>query len=214
MTQLTINEIFHSIQGESGFMGRPCVFVRLTYCNLRCTWCDTEYAFHEGTELSVEEILRRVAEFDCKLVEVTGGEPLAQQGVYELMKELCDRGYEVLLETGGSIDIVPVDQRVRRIVDFKCPGSGMVTKNLWTNAHVLRPTDEVKFVIGSRTDFDWSVEKILEHRIDQRCPILMSVVFGELQPIELAQWILESGLDIRFQLQMHKYIWEPETRGV
>lgn len=214
MTRLTINEIFHSIQGESSFTGRPCVFVRLTYCNLRCTWCDTAYAFHEGTEMSVEEILRKVAEYDCKLVEVTGGEPLAQPGVLELMSDLCDRGYEVLLETGGSIPINPVDARVRRIVDFKCPGSGMVMKNLWSNADVLRPTDEVKFVIRDRADFDWSMEVIRTHRLDSRCPILMSVVFGELEPIELAGWILEIGMDIRFQLQMHKFIWEPDTRGV
>jgi len=214
MTQLTINEIFHSIQGESTFMGRPCVFVRLTYCNLRCTWCDTAYAFHEGTEMSVEEILRKVAEYDCKLVEVTGGEPLAQPGVFEFLTALCDRGYEVLLETGGSIAIAPVDARVRRIVDFKCPGSGMVMKNLWSNADILRPSDEVKFVIRDRADFDWSMEMIRSHQLDSRCPILMSVVFGQLEPVELAGWILESGMDIRFQLQMHKFIWEPETRGV
>lgn len=214
MTRLTINEIFHSIQGESTFMGRPCVFVRLTYCNLRCTWCDTAYAFHEGTEMPMDEILRKVGEYDCRLVEVTGGEPLAQPGVLELMSELCDRGYEVLLETGGSIAIDAVDARVRRIVDFKCPGSGMVMKNLWSNADVLRPTDEMKFVIRDRADFDWSMEMIRNHRLAGRCPILMSVVFGELEPVELAGWILASGMDIRFQLQMHKFIWEPETRGV
>lgn len=214
MTDLTINEIFHSIQGESSYMGLPCVFVRLTYCNLRCTWCDTEYAFYEGTGMSLEEIMAKVEKYGCKVVEVTGGEPLAQEGVFPLMKMLCDRGYEVLLETSGSMSIERVDPRVRRIVDFKCPGSGMEKKNLWENVNHLTSTDEVKFVIGSREDFDWAVEVIRQYNLDRRCPVLMSPVFDGLQPIELAEWILESKINIRFQLQMHKFIWEPETRGV
>ncbi len=214
MSGLVVNEIFHSIQGESSHMGRPCVFVRLTYCNLRCTYCDTEYAFYDGVEMSIDEILQRVGSFGCKLVEVTGGEPLMQEGVHEFMNALCNRGYETLLETGGSLDIGAVDQRVKRIVDFKCPSSGMVKKNLWSNVNALRSSDEVKFVIGNRNDFDWSVEMIRRHEIDRRCPILMSVIFDVLPPVELAEWILESKINVRFQLQMHKFIWEPATRGV
>jgi 7-carboxy-7-deazaguanine synthase len=214
MSSLIINEIFHSIQGESRHMGRPSVFVRLTSCNLRCTYCDTEYAFTEGKEMSLEEILAGVDSYGCPLVEVTGGEPLMQEGVYALMNALCDRGYETLLETGGSLDISRVDPRVARIVDFKCPGSGMSHKNRWTNVGHLTARDEVKFVIGSREDFEWSVDRIREFGIEGRCPILMSVVFGVLHPLELARWILDRRLNVRLQLQMHKYIWEPETRGV
>ncbi len=214
MTNLTINEIFHSIQGESTYMGLPCVFVRLTGCNLRCTWCDTEYAFYEGGPMSLDEIVAEVEMYQCKLVEITGGEPLAQDGVLPLMKMLCDRGHDVLLETSGSINIEHVDPRVRRILDFKCPGSGMEKKNLWENVDHLKSTDEVKFVIGNREDFDWAVEVIRRYGLDRRCPVLMSPVFDGLQPIDLAQWILESKVNVRFQLQMHKFIWEPETRGV
>jgi 7-carboxy-7-deazaguanine synthase len=214
VTALLVNEIFHSIQGESSFMGRPCVFVRLSMCNLRCSYCDTEYAFHDGTKMTMDEILASVKGYGCKLVEVTGGEPLMQEGVHELLCVLCDRGYETLLETGGSLDIGHVDARVKRIVDFKCPGSGMVKKNLWENVEHLRSTDEVKFVIGNREDFDWSLEMIRQYKIDQRCPLLMSAVFGALAPLELAEWILGSRQNIRFQLQLHKYIWEPATRGV
>ena len=214
MMELTVNEIFYSIQGESTYMGMPCVLVRLTGCNLRCVWCDTEYAFYEGKRMSLDEIISEVARYECKLVEITGGEPLAQDGVHELMSKLCDNGYEVLLETSGSISIVNVDSRVRRIVDFKCPGSGMEKSNLWENVNHMKPTDEVKFVIANKEDFDWSVDVMQTHHLAQKCPVLMSPVFGEVQPIELATWILESKLGVRFQLQMHKYIWEPETRGV
>lgn len=164
--------------------------------------------------MSLEEIVGEVAKHGCRLVEVTGGEPLAQEGVHELMTMLCNQGYEVLLETSGSISIADVDLRVRRIVDIKCPGSGMDKKNLWENLNYLKPTDEVKFVVCHRDDFEWSVNVIREHQLEKRCPILMSPVFGDVQPIELAQWILESRINARFQLQMHKYIWEPETRGV
>lgn len=213
MAPLVINEIFHSIQGESSHAGRPCVFIRLTFCNLRCTYCDTEYAFYEGKAMSLDEILAAVDAYACPLVEVTGGEPLVQEEVHDLLRELCDRGYETLLETGGSIDIGRVDPRVRRIVDFKCPSSGMMKKNCWPNVGHLRVTDEVKFVIGSREDFDWSIERIREYEIDRKCPILMSAVFGVLPPVELAQWILASRLNVRLQLQMQKYIWEPSVRG-
>lgn len=214
MTELVVNEIFHSIQGESSHMGRPCVFIRLTYCNLRCVYCDTEYAFHEGRTMTLTEILAAIEPYQCKLVEVTGGEPLVQEGTCELLRSLCDSGYETLLETGGSIDISRVDARVKRIVDFKCPGSGMATKNLWTNVHYLTPVDEVKFVVGSKEDFEWSLGMIDRHQIDKRCVVLMSPVFGVVTPLELAEWILESRQNVRFQPQIHKYIWEPATRGV
>lgn len=211
---LVVNEIFHSIQGESSQVGRPCVFVRLTYCNIRCSYCDTEYAFHEGSEMSIEDILEAVRRFGCKLVELTGGEPLFQENVHELMNRMCDEGFEVLLETGGSIDISRVDPRVRRVVDFKCPSSKMMKKNVWNNVLRLTSSDEVKFVIGTREDYEWAKEMIAHYQIGQRCPILFSVVFGELEPVTLAEWMLEDRLDARFQLQMHKYIWSPETRGV
>jgi 7-carboxy-7-deazaguanine synthase len=214
MSQLIVNEIFHSIQGESSRAGFPCVFIRLTFCNLRCTYCDTAYAFHEGSPLTIEEILRVVASYRCNLVEVTGGEPLMQEPVHELMTRLCDLGYEVLLETGGSLDISRVDPRVRRIVDLKCPGSGMAQKNLWDNIRHLRQTDEVKFVIGSREDFDWSVARVREHELDRRAPVLFSVVHDALEPVRLAEWILGTDINARMQLQLHKYIWNPETRGV
>lgn len=214
MSSLVVNEIFYSIQGESEHAGRPCVFVRLTYCNLRCTYCDTEYAFHEGSEMGIEEILDRVRSYGCPLVEVTGGEPLVQKNVAALLHGLCNEGYEVLLETGGSLDISNVDPRVKRVVDFKCPGSGMEMKNLWSNVNSLKKGDQVKFVIGSRSDFDWSVERIRQFGLSERCLVLLSPVFGVLEPVTLAQWILESGLRVRLQLQLHKYIWEPAMRGV
>ncbi|MBX2989934.1 MAG: radical SAM protein [Bacteroidetes bacterium] len=214
MSKLIVNEIFFSIQGESGFAGMPCVFVRLTGCNLRCVWCDTEYAFYEGRQMSMEEILAKVESYNCKLVEVTGGEPLVQEGVHDLMTTLCDRGFEVLLETSGSISIAGVDSRVRRIVDIKCPGSGMVKENLWENIEFLTAQDEVKFVVGSKDDFQWTVDVIRRYELEKKCPIFLSPVFGDVQPIELADWILESGIPARLQLQMHKYIWEPETRSV
>lgn len=211
---LVINEIFHSIQGESSYMGRPCVFIRLTYCNLRCSYCDTEYAFYEGKDMTLDEILNTVQGYRCKLVEITGGEPLWQENVHELMKRLCDRQYEVLLETGGSLSISEVDPRVKRIVDFKCPSSKMMKKNLWENVQHLKEGDEVKFVVGNREDYEWAKQMIDQNDISKRCPVLMSVVFGEFEPLQLAEWILADKLDVRFQLQMHKYIWSPETRGV
>jgi 7-carboxy-7-deazaguanine synthase len=214
MSALVVNEIFHSIQGESSHAGRPCIFIRLTYCNLRCTYCDTAYAFEEGFSMSIDEILDRVKSFACPLVEVTGGEPLVQEGVYGLLSALCHLGYEVLLETGGSIDIGQVDARVRRIVDFKCPSSGMAKKNYWPNIGHLKPGDEVKFVIGNREDFDWTVSVIREHRLEERIPVLLSPVFGTMEPAILAGWILEERLRVRMQLQMHKYVWEPAMRGV
>lgn len=214
MSKLTVTEIFHSIQGESSHLGLPCVFVRLTYCNLRCVWCDTEYAFEGGVQMSIDEVLDRVRSYGCRLVEITGGEPLFQEGVYELMRRLCDAGYEVLLETGGSLNISKVDARVKRIVDIKCPGSMMEKKNYWKNVEYLRPADEIKFVIADREDYDWAKDVMSTYDLGKKCPVLMSVVFGVLEPIQLAEWILEDRLNVRFQLQMHKYIWSPEMRGV
>ncbi|MBI1803894.1 MAG: radical SAM protein [Ignavibacteriae bacterium] len=211
---LIINEIFHSIQGESSHVGRACVFVRLTYCNIRCSYCDTPYAFEEGQEMSIEAIIDVVKGYRCRLVELTGGEPLFQENVYDLMTRLNDEGFEVLVETGGSLDISRVDPRVKRIVDFKCPSSKMMKKNLWNNVECLKAGDEVKFVVGNREDYEWARGMIAQYTIVKRCPILMSVVFGELEPIRLAEWILEDKLDVRFQLQLHKYIWRPETKGV
>ncbi len=214
MNSLLVNEIFHSIQGESSQAGFPCVFVRLTACNLRCTWCDTEYAFYEGTRMSVAELLERVEAFRCKLVEVTGGEPLLQAGAFELMTALCDRGYDVMLETSGAVSVAPVDPRVRRIVDIKCPGSGMSHRNFWGNIAELKQTDELKFVLRDRADFDWAVARIRDLELSASCPLIFSPVFGELEPVTLAGWILESRVPVRMQLQMHKYVWEPSARGV
>lgn len=214
MDGLHVNEIFYSIQGESSFSGKPCVFVRLTFCNLRCTYCDTEYAFYDGTKMSVDEILTDVSKYGCNLVELTGGEPLMQEEVHELMKILCDRGYQVLLETGGSLDIGRVDSRVRRIVDLKCPSSNMVKHNLWTNIAHLRGSDEVKFVIGSREDYEWSIDVIRRYDLESKCQVLLSPVFGAIDPARLAEWVLESKMNIRFQLQLHKLIWAADMRGV
>ncbi len=211
---LTINEIFYSIQGESTHAGLPCVFIRLTYCNLRCNYCDTAYAFNEGTQMKISDIIDKVKSYGCKLVEVTGGEPLLQENVHPLMEILCDEGYEVLLETSGSIDISSVDVRVKRIVDFKCPGSGMEKKNIWENVHYLKKDDEVKFVVGDKTDYEWTKRKIDEFGLLDKCIVLMSPVYGAIDPKILAGWILEDNLNVRFQLQLQKYIWSPETRGV
>jgi 7-carboxy-7-deazaguanine synthase len=211
---LKVNEIYHSIQGESSKSGLPCVFVRLTYCNLRCAYCDTEYAFYEGNERSIEEIISEVKKYNCKLVEVTGGEPLVQEESLELLKRLCDEGFDVMLETGGSLSIKEVDERVMIVMDLKCPSSKMEKKNLYENINFLKPTDELKFVIGNREDYEWSKEIISRYDLQNKCEILFSVVFDELEPVSLVNWIIEDKLDVRYQLQMHKYIWHPETKGV
>lgn len=211
---LKINEIFYSIQGESSAMGLPCVFVRFTYCNLRCTYCDTEYAFYEGKDMSVDEILAEVKKYGCKLVEITGGEPLVQENVNELMKQLCDYGYKVMIETGGSLSIKDIDKRVKIIMDLKTPSSKMMNKNMYENIDYLKPSDEVKFVIGNREDYEWSKDIIIKYKLNEKLTVLMSSVFNAIENIELAKWILDDRLDVRFQLQLHKYIWHPETRGV
>jgi 7-carboxy-7-deazaguanine synthase len=211
---MRINEIFYSIQGESTRAGRPCLFVRLTGCNLRCTWCDTAYAFYEGEEMTVEEVLDRVKGYPCRLVEVTGGEPLLQPEVHPLITSLLDRDYQVLIETGGSLDIRNVDPRAYIIMDMKCPGSGMTDRMRWENIEALTPKDEVKFVIKDRHDFEWASEVTQQYGLILKCPVLFSPVFGELEPRQLAQWILEDGLKVQLQLQLHKYIWDPQMRGV
>jgi 7-carboxy-7-deazaguanine synthase len=211
---LKVNEIYYSVQGESTRSGLPCVFVRLTYCNLRCVYCDTEYAFYEGNDYSIDEILTEVKKYDCKLIEVTGGEPLMQDECINLMKELCDDGFEVLLETGGSLPINNVDKRVKIIMDLKCPSSQMVKKNLYKNLDHIKATDEIKFVIGNREDYEWTKEVLSKHKLIDKCEILFSVVFGVLEPLTLVNWILEDKLNVRFQLQMHKFIWNPQAKGV
>lgn len=212
---LTVNEIYHSIQGESTWAGWPCVFVRLTFCNLRCDYCDTAYAFYEGKKMTLKEIVDQVDSFGCKLVEITGGEPLLQENVLPLMSMLCDAGYTVLLETSGAHDISCVDARVHRIMDLKTPGSGEVEKNLWSNIDHLDTRDEVKFVIGSREDYEWSRENVQRFDLIARChAVLFSPIWGQIDPREIVQWILADKLNVRFQLQMHKFIWSPTQRGV
>jgi len=211
---LKVNEIFYSIQGESTKAGLPCVFVRLTYCNLRCTYCDTEYAFYEGEDFSVDEIIGKVKSFHCNLVEITGGEPLLQPEVFDLMNRLCDEEFEVMLETGGSLSVEKVDKRVKTILDFKTPSSGMAKKNLFSNIELLKPSDEVKFVIGSREDYEWAKEILLEYKLPEKCSILFSPIFDSLPASEIAEWILHDKLPVRFQLQLHKFIWHPEQKGV
>ncbi|HKB86662.1 MAG TPA: radical SAM protein [Ignavibacteriaceae bacterium] len=212
---LKINEIYLSIQGESSKAGFPCVFVRLTYCNLRCTYCDTEYAFYEGKDYSIGQVINKVKEFDCRLVEITGGEPLVQdEECRQLMMKLCEEGFEVMLETGGSLPIKGIDDRVKIIMDLKCPSSGMMKKNLYENIDFLKADDELKFVIGNREDYEWTREIIGKYEPDKKCSILLSVVFGRLEPVTLVEWMLEDKLKARFQLQMHKFIWQPDTKGV
>jgi 7-carboxy-7-deazaguanine synthase len=212
---LTVNEIFHSIQGESTHAGRPCVFVRLTACDLRCRWCDTPYAFHEGRKMSVDEVVADVEARGCPMVEVTGGEPLLQPDVYPLMQRLLDAGKTVLIETGGHRSIADVPAGVIRIMDVKCPGSGESEKNDWGNLARLTPTDEVKFVIADRRDYEFARDLVLREDLPARvAAVLFSPVHGELDPRLLSEWVIADRLAVRVQLQVHKYIWSPDTRGV
>ncbi len=212
--RLKIYEIFYSIQGESTFAGRPCVLVRLTGCQMRCSWCDTEYAFHGGAWMGLDEVMEKVAAFGCPLVEVTGGEPLLQPGCLPLLTALADAGYEVLLETGGGLDIAPVDRRVRRILDIKCPGSGESAHNRRENLADLRATDEIKFVVADRADYDWAKGVLAERKLAEVCPIHFSPVWESCPPAELAAWILADRLPVRLTLQQHKILWGKDTRGV
>jgi len=212
---LTINEIFYSVQGESSYAGRPCVFVRLTACDLRCSWCDTPYAFHEGAKRSLEQILEEVEAFACPLVEVTGGEPLLQEDVYPLMERLLEDGRTVLLETGGHRSTARVPDRVVTILDVKCPGSGESGKNDWSNLDRLRPHDEVKFVVKDRADYEYARDVIARHDLATRAAAVhVSPVHGVMNARTLSEWVLADKLPVRVQLQLHKYIWDPATRGV
>jgi 7-carboxy-7-deazaguanine synthase len=211
---LQVNEIFYSIQGESTFTGQPCVFVRLTGCNLRCRWCDTAYAFYEGEMLTVEQVLERVRAYKCPLVEITGGEPLLQDEVHSLIDRLLLEGYEVLIETGGSLDVGRLDPRVVKIVDLKAPGSGMDRLNNLDNLRYLDQKDQVKFVVADRRDYEWAKQMMAEHALAEKAQVLLSPVFGELHPRELAEWILADRLPVRLQIQLHKYLWDPDQRGV
>jgi 7-carboxy-7-deazaguanine synthase len=212
---LTINEFFHSIQGESTYAGAPCVFVRLTACDLRCIWCDTPYAFTEGRKRTVEEVVDEVAAFECPLVELTGGEPLLQEDVYPLMTALLGRGRTVLLETGGHISLERVPDGVVKIVDVKCPASGESARNHWPNLDLVGQRDEVKFVIQDRADYEFARDVVDRHQLGDRCAaVLFSPVHGVLPPPDLAAWILADRLTVRLQLQVHKYIWGAHARGV
>ena len=212
---LKINEIYFSVQGESTWAGLPCVFVRLTACDLRCSYCDTEYAFYEGVKRSLADILAETLAFDCPLVEITGGDPLLQKNVLPLMTALCDAGKTVLIETSGAHDISKIDPRVHRIMDLKTPSSGECARNLASNIDHLQERDEVKCVIGSREDYEWSREQILTHKLTEKVrAVLLSPIFGRIEPRQIVDWMLEDKLPARFQLQMHKFIWEPRARGV
>jgi 7-carboxy-7-deazaguanine synthase len=212
---LTVNEIFHSVQGESTFAGRPCVFVRLTACDLRCSWCDTPYAFYEGSKRSLDDVIGEVDRYGCSLVEVTGGEPLLQEDVYTLLQRLLESGKTVLLETGGHRSTERVPDNVVTILDVKCPGSGEVAKNDWKNLERLRPHDEVKFVVKDRADYEFARDVIARHELAGRAAAIhLSPVHGVLDPKTLSEWVLADKLPVRVQLQLHKYIWSPDTRGV
>jgi len=211
---MKITEIFHSIQGESSQAGRPCVFVRLTACDLRCRWCDTEYAFTEGAPMEMEDVLARVRSFGCSLVEITGGEPLLQKETPELCRRLLGEGFEVMMETGGHRDISVVPEGVRIILDVKCPGSGETHKMHWENLERLPESGEIKFVIADRFDYEWSRETVRGRDLASRHTVLFSPVFGELSYEDLASWILEDRLPVRFQMQQHKHIWDPTRRSV
>ncbi|MBI3803703.1 MAG: radical SAM protein [Nitrospirae bacterium] len=211
---MKVNEIFKSIQGESSYAGLPCIFLRTTYCNLRCHWCDTAYAFHEGTERSVESVLQEIRGYGCDLVEITGGEPLLQDEIYPLIRTLLDEGYRVLIETSGSVPIDRVDPRAVIIMDIKCPGSRMSHTVCWENLNRLKGADEVKFVIADRADYMWAKEILSRYPSLTDRTVLFSPVFDQMEPRQLAEWILEDRLPIRFQLQLHKYIWDPQMRGV
>ena len=211
---LTVNEIFKSLQGESSFTGLPCIFIRLTGCNLRCTWCDTEYAFYEGQPKSVQDIMAAIEPLGVPLVEITGGEPLLQDTVYDLMNALLAKNYKILLETGGGVSVVKVPEQVIKILDIKCPGSGEDSKNLWDNLSHLNPRDEVKFVLADRADYEWSREILDRYNIHKKVKVLFSPVYDKLDLKELAAWVLADNLPVRVQTQLHKVIWGKDAIGV
>ncbi|MAN35503.1 MAG: 7-carboxy-7-deazaguanine synthase [Candidatus Marinimicrobia bacterium] len=211
---LKVNEIYYSIQGESSFSGLPCIFVRLTYCNLRCSYCDTEYAFYEGKNLEINQIIEKVNSFKCNLVEITGGEPLLQNDCIKLIEELEKNNKRVLIETGGSLTIKNISKKTHIILDLKCPSSKMEHKNLWDNLNYIKKTDEVKFVIGNKSDYNWSKKIIKKYNLENKCLILMSPVFGEIDNKKIIDWILKDNLNVRFQIQLHKKIWDKDKKGV
>lgn len=211
---LTVNEVFFSIQGEGTRAGQPCVFVRLTGCPLRCTWCDTAYAFHEGTKRSEADVMAEIERYPCRMVELTGGEPLSQPAAFPFITTLADAGWQVLVETSGHVLLEGLDRRAVAIMDVKAPGSGEAHRMEWRNLGLLAGKDEVKFVIADRRDYEWSRELVREKSLIDRCPVLFSPVHGQLQPGELARWILEDGLPVRLQVQLHKYLWPGVERGV
>jgi len=210
---LKINEIFYSIQGESSKSGMPCIFIRLTYCNLRCSYCDTDYSFHEGKDMSIDQILTKIKSYNCNLVEVTGGEPLVQKESIDLMGALLKNNYEVMLETSGSLPIKDVPKEVIKIIDFKCPSSNMHKKNDWGILKDIQTHDEIKFVIGNIEDYEWTKNKINKYNLNNK-DILLSPVHDVLEPKTLSEWILKDRIKARLQLQLHKYIWHPDTKGV
>jgi 7-carboxy-7-deazaguanine synthase len=211
---MRITEIYQSIQGESSYAGLPCIFVRTTGCDLRCLWCDSEFSFYGGEQMSIEEILKRVEQYPARLVELTGGEPLLQKEMPQLAVELLERGYTVMIETGGHRDISVLDPRVIKIMDIKCPASGESEKNLWSNLDHLTERDEIKFVIANRADYEWARDLIRERGLEGRFRLLLSPVHGLLDAKSLVEWMLADALQARFQLQLHKYVWPPDARGV
>ena len=208
--QCRVTEIFYSLQGETRTVGLPTVFVRLTGCPLRCTFCDTAYAFHGGEKMDNSDIVAKVESYHPRYVTVTGGEPLAQKDCFPLLTSLCDLGVEVSLETSGAIDITDIDPRVVCVMDLKTPGSGEEAKNRYDNIALLNPTDQIKFVVCHREDYDWAVKKLAEYRLSDQCEVLFSPIHGELSPADLADWIVEDNLPVRMQLQIHKYLWNDE----
>ena len=212
---LRVTEVYKSIQGESTWAGLPCIFVRLARCHLRCVWCDTEYAFRGGESVSIGDLIGRCDALECPLVEITGGEPLIQPGCADLAAGLLERGYTVLVETSGSLPIAALPSEVIKIMDLKCPDSGECDKNDWSNIDALSPLDEVKFVIASRKDYEWAAGVVQQHQLSSRCKsVLFSPVFGSIEPANIVRWILEDKLPVRFQLQMHKFVWPPDAKGV
>jgi 7-carboxy-7-deazaguanine synthase len=211
---LIVNETFFSIQGEGTRAGQPCVFLRLTGCPLRCTWCDTKYAFHEGSRRSEDDVFAELQVFPCRLLTLTGGEPLSQPGAFPFVTRLLDAGWQVLVETSGHVALEPLDPRAVAILDVKCPGSGETHQMEWRNLDRLKPTDEVKFVIADRADYEWARDLVKERGLDARCPVLFSPVHGQLEAGTLGRWILDDGLPVRLQVQLHKYLWPGVERGV
>ena len=212
--KLKINEIFYSIQGESSYTGLPCIFIRLTYCNLRCSYCDTEYAFYDGKDISIDDILSEIKKYPTDLVMVTGGEPLIQDYCINLMEKLIAENYSVMLGTSGSMKLNKVPKKVIKIVDFKCPSSDMMEKNDWQILSDIQKQDEIKFVIGNKKDYDWSKKMITKYKLNELCPVLFSPVYNVMSIQDLSEWILKDGIKVRLQSQLHKHIWGPETKGV